>query len=49
MKIFSLDLETTGFNPDRHQVLDIALVLEDTSVARKYKIIELDYFSKKIC
>lgn len=31
MKYISLDLETTGTNPDRDQILQISMVLEDTS------------------
>lgn len=31
MKYISIDLETTGLNPDRHQILEFGAVLEDTN------------------
>ena len=30
MRYVSLDLETTGGNPDRHQIIELAAVVEDT-------------------
>lgn len=32
MKYLALDVETTGLNPQEHQVLELALVVEDTAV-----------------
>lgn len=34
MKYVSIDIETTGLNPEVHQVIELAAVLEDTENLR---------------
>ncbi|MFW5847819.1 MAG: exonuclease domain-containing protein [bacterium] len=30
MKYFSIDIETTGLNPEKHQILELGIIFEDT-------------------
>lgn len=36
MKFLSIDIETTGLDPERHQILEIGAILEDTRVPYKF-------------
>ncbi|SDY40646.1 3'-5' exonuclease family protein [Hymenobacter psychrophilus] len=46
MRYISLDLETTGGRPTRHQVLELAAVVEDTKNLRP--LAELPYFRRVV-
>ncbi|SES76432.1 3'-5' exonuclease [Hymenobacter actinosclerus] len=47
MRYISLDLETTGGRPARHQILELAAVVEDTKNLRP--LAELPYFRRVVC
>ena len=46
MKFISLDIETSGLNPERHQVLELAMVLEDTEYVMPLQ--DLPFFNQRI-
>lgn len=46
MRYISLDLETTGGNPGRHQILELAAVVEDTKKLRP--LTDLPYFRRVV-
>lgn len=43
MKYLSIDIETTGLNPEKHQMIEFAAVLEDTSL--DIPVDKLPYFN----
>lgn len=47
MRYISLDLETTGSNPRRHQILELAAVVEDTK--KLLPLPELPAFRRVVC
>lgn len=46
MRYISLDLETSGSNPQRHQILELAAVVEDTKHPKP--LAELPYFRRVV-
>ena len=47
MRYLSLDLETSGPNPQRHQLLELAAVVEDSR--RPLPLAELPAFRRVVC
>lgn len=36
MKYFSIDIETTGLNPEKHQILELGIIFEDTDNPKNF-------------